>query len=196
MIIYYTHKYKELNCESHELLELAIGDYIGNREKAKELVAEMKRDNSHEFEGKPYIEGFDKFSISHSEKSWAVLIDERECGMDIQYERICDHRGIARRFFNVEDAVFIEGLDAEDSLAEFYGVWTKREAFTKALGTSVFTQDFPPFALHTSTVHGDDRYYISNIEIPDGEKLYAAICLLANEDIDEKLIYKEMYVKE
>ena len=143
MIIYYTHKYKELNCESHDLLEIAIGDYIGNREKAKELVANMKRDLSHGYEGKPYIEGFDKFSISHSEKSWAVLIDRRECGLDIQYERLCDYKGISKRFFNFEDAAYIEGLDMETSLAEFFRVWTKREAFTKAIGTSAFTQDFP-----------------------------------------------------
>ena len=196
MIIYYTHKYKELNCKSHDLLEIAIGDYLGDKDKAKELVANMKRDNAHEFDGKPYINGFDKFSISHSEKSWAVLIDDRECGLDIQYERICDHKGIARRFFNYEDAAYLDGLDAVASLAEFFRVWTKREAFTKAIGTSAFTQDFPPFALHSSAVYEDDRYYLSNIELPDGEKLYAAICVEANEDIDEKLIYKEMYVKE
>ena len=201
MTIYYTHRYKELNCKSHELLEVAIGDYIGDRERARELVSRMKRDDSHEYEGKPYIEGFDKFSISHSDKSWAVLIDERECGLDIQYERMCDYSGIAWRFFNQEDAAVVDGqfsnklTDPEEKQAEFFRIWTKREAYTKAIGSTVYSDDFPPFALHSSVMSGRDRYYISNIVIPDAQRLYAAICVEANEDLDEKLIYKEMYVR-
>lgn len=202
MIIYYTHRYKELNCRSHDLLEVAIGDYIGDRDKAKELVSMMKRDDSHGYEGKPYIEGFDEFSVSHSDKSWAVLICERACGLDIEYGRICKYKDIAWRFFNREDAEVVEGMYAygepgtEGSAAEFFRIWTKREAFTKALGESVFMEDFPPFAMHTSAAHGENMYYVSNIVLPDSENLYAAICIEANEDIDEKLIYKEMYVKE
>lgn len=202
MIIYYTHRYKELKFKSHELLEAAIADYTGDRERAALLVSKLKRDDSHGYEGKPYIEGFDEFSISHSDNSWAVLIGTRACGLDIQYERLCNYRQIARRFFNSEDAGAVEGLhvpggqSTEDSIAEFFRIWTRREAFTKAIGESVFMEDFPPFAIHTSVMHDDNRYYISNIVLPDSDRLYAAICLEANEDIDEKLIYKEIYVKE
>ena len=56
MTIYYTHKYKELGSKSHELLEVAIADYIGNRIRAGELVAEMRRETGHGYDGKPRSE--------------------------------------------------------------------------------------------------------------------------------------------
>lgn len=202
MTIYYTHKYKQLNCSSHELLEAAIGDYTGNPERAAELVASMKRDTSKDFDGKPYIDGFERFSISHSGSSWAVLIDERECGLDIQYERSCDYVLIARRFFHEEDASIVggeysNGGDSEaDARSEFFRIWTKREAFVKAIGSSVVYEGFPPMALHQSAEYDGRLYYIGNIDMPDAVGLHAAICIDAANDIDEKLIYKEMYVKE
>ncbi|MBR2674224.1 MAG: 4'-phosphopantetheinyl transferase superfamily protein [Mogibacterium sp.] len=245
MIIYYTHKYKELGCESHELLEIAIGDYLGDLERAKELASSMKRGrrseslglhdelnlqgkcdqeaasdmqgaqelygrhgmqdlhdhhNHNSLGGKPYIEGFDKFSISHSEGSWAVLIDRRECGLDIQHERICDFAAISRRFFHEEDAAVVSGEFSENGIskaearAEFFRIWTKREAFIKAIGSSVVYEGFPPMANHKSAEHEGRRYYIGNIEFPDAFGLYAAICLEAGEPINERLIYKEIYV--
>ena len=202
MTIYYTHKFKQLGIASHDLLALAIGDYIGDKERAAELVASMKRDTSKDYEGKPYIEGFDKFSISHSDGSWAVLIDKRECGLDIQYERSCDFLMIARRFFNPEDAAAVGGIYSmgeaaePESRAEFFRIWTKREALVKALGLSVVQEDIPPVGFYKSAEYEGRRYYIGNVEFPDTTGLYGAICLDASEEINEKLIYKEIYVKE
>ena len=201
MIIYYTHRYKKLNCRSHELLEVAIGDYIGDPIRASVLTAAMKRDKSNDFDGKPYIEGFDKFSISHSGDTWAVLIDKRECGLDIQYERGCDYVAIARRFFHEEDAAIVGGKYSNggkaeaEAMSEFFRIWTKREAFIKAIGSSVVYEGFPPMAIHQSAEYENKRYYIGNVEMPEAPGLHAAICLDASRDIDEKLIYKEMYVK-
>lgn len=201
MTIYYTHRYKELSCGSHELLEVAIGDYIGDSARAAELLSSMKRDKSNDFEGKPYIDGFDKFSISHSDGTWAVLIDRRECGLDIQYEKRCDYISIAKRFFNLEDAAVVSGEFSgknpsdEEVRNEFFRIWTKREAFIKAIGSSVVYEGFPPMANHQSAEHEGRQYYIGSIEIPDAPELHAAICLDASEDINERLIYKEMYVR-
>ena len=201
MTIYYTHKYNELNCESHELLEVAIGDYLGDMKKASEFVASLKRGRSKDFDGKPYIEGFEKFSISHSGGTWAVLIDERECGLDIQYERSCDYVLIARRFFHEEDAAIVGGEYSNGgeseakARSEFFRIWAKREAFVKAIGSSVVYDGFPPMALHQSAEYEGKRYYVDNIEMPDANGLHAAICLDASKEIDEKLIYKEMYVR-
>ena len=200
MTIYYTHRFKEIGLSSHELLEAAIGNHIDDKVRAAELVASMKRDTSKDYEGKPYIEGFEHFSISHSDGSWAVLIDKRECGLDIQYGRSCDFLQISRRFFNQEDAAAIGGVysmgeSAEpEARAEFFRIWTKREALIKALGLSVVENDIPPVGLHKSVEYDGARYYIANIEMPGAPELFSAICLDASEDINEKLIYKEMYV--
>lgn len=203
MTIYYTHRYKELKCGSHELLEIAISDYTGDAARAAELIAEMRRDNTHGYEGKPYIDGFDKFSISHSDGSWAVLIGRRECGLDIQYERSCDFIGISRRFFNPEDAAVIEGAyrtgqrSPDDIRCDFFEIWTKREALIKAAGLSVADDNCPPVALHRGAEYNGADYFVSNVSFPGpGRRMHAAICLDASEDIDEKLVYKEIYVKE
>ena len=202
MTIYYTHKYKEMGRQSHELLDLALGDYLGDKSLAAELVASMKRDTSKDYEGKPYIEGFDKFSISHSDGSWAVLIDKRECGLDIQYERSCDFLQISKRFYNPEDAAAVSGIYAmgeasePEARSEFFRIWTKREALIKALGLSVARNDFPPVGFYKSAEYSGRLYYVANINIPDASDMYAAICLDASEDIHDKLVYKEMYVKE
>ena len=189
-----------MGLSSHELLQLAIGNYIDDNDRAAELVSSMKRDTSKDYEGKPYIEGFEHFSISHSDSSWAVLIDERECGLDIQYGRSCDFLSIARRFFNPEDAAAVGGIysmgeSAEaEARAEFFRIWTKREALIKALGLSVVSDDFPPVGLYKSAEYNGARFYIANIEMPGAPDLFSAICLDASKDINEKLIYKEMYV--
>lgn len=202
MTIYYTHRYKELNSRSHELLELAISDYIGDAVRAGELVAEMRRDASHGYDGKPFIEGFDKFSISHSDGSWAVLIGKIECGLDIQYERSCDFLGISRRFFDPEDAAVIDGAyragarPYEDIRSDFFDLWTKREALIKAAGLSVADENCPAVALHQSAEYNGDKFYVSNVNFPGPDTLHAAICLDATYDIDEELVYKEIYVKE
>ena len=104
MIIYYTLSGSGKREDSHSLLTDAISEYTGDREKAKALVGELKTGEN----GKPYIEGFDHFSISHSEKAWAVLFNETECGLDIQHERKADILSIARRWYNPIDEEAVE----------------------------------------------------------------------------------------
>ena len=100
MIIYYTLSGSGGREDSHKLLEKAIAEYTGDREKAGALVSGIKTGEN----GKPYIDGFEHFSISHSGKAWAVLFDENECGLDIQYVKDRDVLSLARRWYNPIDA--------------------------------------------------------------------------------------------
>ena len=201
MTIYYTHSLNVLKQSSHELLEIAIGDYLKDKEKASELVSNLKERKTDSGSGKPYIEGFSPFSISHSGNSWAVLISDRECGLDIQYERSCDYLSISRRFFAKEDAALVSGACSSDEDAaaparsEFFRIWTRREAFVKAIGSSVVREDYPAVGTGPSVRYEDMPYYIGNIRMPEADALHAAICLEAERDIDEELVYKEIYVK-
>ena len=87
MIIYYTDGFESSREESHRLLEKALAAYTGDEKKAKKLIGSLKKGEH----GKPYIEGFCCFSISHTGSIWAVLIADRECGLDIQLGRNCDN---------------------------------------------------------------------------------------------------------
>ena len=84
----------------------------------------------------------------------------------------------------------------DEARSDFFELWTKREALIKAAGLSVADSDCPPVALHRSAMYNGVRYYMSNLNFPGPGKLHAAICLDATYDIDEDLVYKEIYVKE
>ena len=129
--------------------------------------------------GKPYIEGFDFFSVSHTGRIWAVLIDERECGLDIQLAKNCDISSISRRIYAAEDAGRVAALSETDGAKardEFFRLWTRREALAKAMGGSVYDSYLPEVSSGCVTIDGE-TYGISGICFPDNEELYAAICV-------------------
>lgn len=180
MIIYYTGNFKGGHAESRRLLRKAIAEYTGDAERAEELFSGLLTGEN----GKPYIEGFDRFSVSHTGGIWAVLIDIRECGLDIQLGRKCDALAISRRTYAKEDADKIAALHDEypqKAKDEFFRLWARREALTKAMGGTVFDTDLPSVQAEELSVNSES-YGISDISFPDtgsedGKKLYAAVCV-------------------
>ena len=138
MIIYYTDNFAGGREESHRLLGKALAAYTGDEQRAKALTGALKKGEH----GKPFIEGFDRFSISHTGSIWAVLIAESECGLDIQTGRKCDIKAIADRWFAPDDALSITLAETDQSDA-FFRIWTRREALTKALGGTVYDTGIP-----------------------------------------------------
>ena len=190
MIIYYTENFRGGRAESRRLLRKSIAEYTGDAERAEELVRGLQTGEN----GKPYIEGFDRFSVSHTGGIWAVLIDIRECGLDIQFSKRADTLAISRRIYAAEDADNIAALHEEDpekAKDRFFGLWVRREALTKALGGTVFDEDLPSVQTEVLSVNGSS-YRISDISLPvtdpgDGEKLYAAVCAENTGDAQSEL---------
>ena len=179
MIIYYTLSGSGGREDSHKLLEKAIAEYTGDREKAGALVSGIKTGEN----GKPYIDGFEHFSISHSGKAWAVLFDENECGLDIQYVKDRDVLSLARRWYDPIDADAVvsasEAGEAEGR-SEFFRLWTRREALIKAIGSSVADTTLPPVGEDEVIVDGRE-YVIKTISLADDKELHAAICFRKKE---------------
>lgn len=176
MRIYYTHSYGGAKGESRRLLAEALCFHCGSREKGLSLAGRIERDGEH---GKPYIEGFECFSISHSRETWAVLIGERECGLDIQYAEARPLGRIADRFYAPCDA---EAASAGGSEV-FFRLWARREALVKAAGTSVAAADTPPVAGDTAE-YENRCWKLCDIFIPGTEGLYAAVCMEVTDDTD------------
>lgn len=180
MIIYYTRNFKGGRAESRRLLVKAITEYTGDAGLAKQLVSGLKTGEH----GKPYIEGFERFSISHTGGIWAVLIDTRECGLDIQLGKKCDIAAIAKRMYASEDAENIASLNEEDpdkAFDEFFRLWTRREALVKAIGGSVYETELPSVSA-SNPVSELKSYMILDICFPDmetvdGAKLFGAVCV-------------------
>ena len=120
------------------------------------------------------MEDFEHFSVSHTGGFWAVLIDRRECGLDIQLGRRCDIVAISRRLYAPADADRIADLaktGAAKELAdreaadEFFRLWTRREALAKALGGSVYESGLPSVAKDSVLIDGS-RLVIADIAFP------------------------------
>ena len=151
MIIYYTENFRGGRAESRRLLRKSIAEYTGDAKRAEELVSGLQTGEN----GKPYIEGFDCFSVSHTGGIWAVLIDIRECGLDIQLGRKSDAVAISRRIYAGEDADKIAALhdeDPEKAADMFFRLWARREALTKALGGTVYDTALPAVQAETTGV--------------------------------------------
>lgn len=193
MIIYYTDKFTGGRGESHRLLEKVLSVHTGNEEQAHRLTGAMKRGEH----GKPYIDGFSCFSISHTGNIWAVLIADRECGLDIQLGRKCDMSAIAKRWFAPEDAARIAELinkdeadpaDTENIRDTFFRIWTRREALTKALGGTVYDPDLPAVLTQYVTMNGK-RYSLTDTELPDNKQIYAALCVEGHLNTEKLKLY-------
>ncbi len=186
MTIYYKEAFTGGRAESHRLLELAIADHIKDSDKAGRLGAEMKTGRM----GKPYIDGFDCFSISHSNDVWAVLFDGRECGLDIQHRRNSDILSISGRVYSPQDEKLVRDAyeaDPEAACTGFFRIWSRREALAKAMGGTVFDSGLP--SVSEDLVSVDGRIYtVKDIELPNLPELFAAICVEGDADASELCI--------
>lgn len=197
MIIYYNTEFSGGRPESRRLLEKAFAKQLGDPALAGDLIKRIKTGK----EGKPYIDGFSFFSVSHTGSIWAVLIDERECGLDIQLERDCNMQAIADRVYAAEDREILRQAMSEPQSGRavdiFFQIWTRREALAKALGDSAIKSDLPP-------VLGEQRAWII-ADIPAEEiifagpdrpdkKLYAALCIesMDAEDLLNQLAWEQL----
>lgn len=86
--------------------------------------------------GKPFCKshGDIHFSISHSGDYFAVAISEKEVGIDIQILKNPDDKLIGRVCCENEK-LFVNA--SENKEKAFTEIWTKKEAYLKALGTGI-----------------------------------------------------------
>ena len=189
MIVYYTPDFSGGRDESHRLLADAITEYTGDRQRADMLAGSIYTGRN----GKPYIDGFDFFSISHTENVWAVLFCERECGLDIQLAKKCKASSIAERFYHPDDAAALAAIRSEDEQKGydgFFRLWARREALVKAAGGSIAGSDIPS-VLEDRVVYEGASYGIRDIAIPDMPGLYAALAVRGGE-ADGEIGFKKM----
>lgn len=86
--------------------------------------------------GKPYLpaEINMQFNISHS-GNWVVCaIDDKAIGIDIELMQEADILGIAKDFFSLEEYDLLLNADNDIRKELFYGIWTLKESYIKALG--------------------------------------------------------------
>ena len=127
--------------------------------------------------GKPAVDGPWQFNLSHS-GMWALCAVARglPVGVDIEmFREMADAEELAERFFTPSEARMVHAANPREH--GFFTVWTRKEAFVKAVGTGFYTDpsDFTA-GLDTAFVEDDNgrRWGIRNLVInPD---CAAALC--------------------
>jgi len=115
---------------------------------------------------KPYIKNSNiYFNISHSKNLIAIVIDNKECGIDIEYidyKRDIDklkHKVLSNKELKIYNSV-------KDKHKYFYKMWTKKEAYYKTIGTGIIVSELSQEQKLSNTrsyiyIDKKDKYYIS-----------------------------------
>jgi 4'-phosphopantetheinyl transferase len=131
--------------------------------------------------GKPFVaaparSGLE-FSFSDS-GDLALLAVGRGCalGADVEWRRpLSDLAGVAERFFAAEECAALFALPEAAREAGFYRLWTRKEAYIKALGTGLGHA----LAKFVVTIAIGDARLVS----VDGDRAAAAQCALRSIDV-------------
>lgn len=111
-------------CMARTALRIIVGRYAG-------IEPGTIRFEYNRF-GKPFLAGEEspRFNASHSgDRALIAVARGREVGVDIEQVRpTVDFRAIATRFFPPDEAAQAETAE------QFFRVWTRREAYLKAVG--------------------------------------------------------------
>lgn len=134
--------------------------------------------------GKPEIEATLKFNISHSGKYAVVGFSDHEIGVDIEEVLNIDVEGLSDNFHEDEIQEFI---NSEYSLDKFYEVWTRKEAFLKAVGVGIINGLSANNCLNQQLISNGRFWNIQSLNKIKGYKL--ALC---TENISESVIMKQV----
>jgi len=117
----------------HGLLRLMLGRYLG-------IPPETVDITYNEF-GKPSVTGYSRqvfFNLSHSSGVSVLGFDPKnELGIDVErmHEEF-EYESIVQLFFTKKEGRYIQH-SKEESRKRFYEIWTRKEAYLKAIGTGI-----------------------------------------------------------
>jgi len=96
----------------------------------------------YDFNKKPYLASHPwlHFNISHSEDYATIAVSRKKVGLDIEYmSKDFNFTSLLPDVFNDNETLIIQ--NASDKKNTFYTLWTRKEAFVKALGKGI-DEDF------------------------------------------------------
>ena len=135
--------------------------------------------------GKPYADGGQFFSVSHSGECVVIAVDDREIGIDVERLPDRDYLQIAERFYHPNELAYVRR--AEDSARAFTYVWTRKEAYLKQIGIGIAT-DLKAF----DTVSGELSERVASVDL---EGYVISVCVEDSERLQDVYI-SELELKE
>lgn len=120
----------------HGILRLLLGNYLNQDPREISILTERF--------GKPYLNNPGnpeniQFNISHSEEvALFAFTRGKRIGVDLEKIReLEDMRIIVKHFFSRRENVEFSQLLPEDQRLTFFSMWTRKEAFVKAMGSGI-----------------------------------------------------------
>lgn len=155
---------------SRNVLRNLLGRYLGQAPREVELGStEHGKPFLLEAEGEPSI----RFNLSHS-GDWTVyaFASDREVGIDVERIRpLPDFETIATRVFTCTEQELIALAPRQETLATFFRLWSRKEAYVKAIGhglsiplhtVSVATNSIDP-PNYAGRMHERRRWYVQDV---------------------------------
>lgn len=131
--------------------------------------------------GKPYLPDGPCFSLSHSGNYVVLALAECDIGVDIEKLREYKEK-LARRCCTEDEFLWLQGRDS----ADFYNLWTGKEAVMKAtgLGFALPAHSFSVLPLHNGPHTINDMYWHLGWHALEGY----ALCTACREDEESELV--------
>ncbi len=138
----------------------------------------------HNENGKPFLDGSKlNFNVSHSRDRLLIAVTAgRAVGVDIEFRRDeIQMDSIADRWFAPEERAFFQG--SEKPQETFFELWSKKEAYVKALGEGIFRElnsfavplgepaGFPTIGIYDASGVANKEWFFQTLEI---DPAYAA----------------------
>ena len=119
-------------------------------------------------QGKPFVDmacgPCVHVSCSHSHDTFACIVSDVNCGIDIQEKRKVNIVQIADRYFTTEEKQYV----ADYGMDGFFKIWTRREAYAKYTGVGLKQVMSDVSVLNRADVSFDDS-------VLDND-MYCSIC--------------------
>jgi len=115
-------------------------------------------------------------SISHSKEYVACAISNQPIGIDIQIMKDINYTSIAKRFFHPQEIKCLSKV-SENSLENFYQIWTSKESYLKMLGFGL-KRDLHSFYsnLEKKQIFDLDEICVGNLFLKSYEQYMLCIC--------------------
>jgi 4'-phosphopantetheinyl transferase len=116
------------------------------------------------------------FSVSHSDDQLAVAVSTAPVGIDIEHIGAdCSWQAISETCFHRSERELLKGMCGPAVREAFFEIWTRKEAYLKAIGTGLgtdpasFSTAAPDFAVSTNASGlRTGTWYTRAIEAPAG----------------------------
>lgn len=129
------------------------------------LINDWKNDSSN----KPFIYNWSFFNITHSNDIVLFASSDFPIGIDIEKISFFDYNDFFE-FLHTSEYTYIS--NAEDSSVAFFEIWTKKEAFLKAIGTGLVNQLKMFNCIDKSIIYLGENWFFHNLNIHPGYNGY------------------------